>query len=183
MMRIISGRFKGRAIPLPDPSVARPSTDKIRQAVFNILEHRFLDKPWRDLHALDAFAGSGALGLEALSRGSEHVTFVELHKKTAQTLDVYVKALVGQAGHVIKDSFLKIKFPTAFDVIFLDPPFTQNLWDASLEHIVHANLLRKDGVIYVECEKNTTIEIPPSLTIVDERTMGRMKMIFLQPIV
>ena len=114
---------------------------------------------------LDAFAGSGGLGFEALSRYAASVTFIELDKKTAKNLQQnadMLKVSAQQARIITGDAAqVLIQLVKPFDVIFLDPPFHQNLLGSTIEHIEQTQLLKKGGVIYIECEgQGENYEVP-----------------------
>lgn len=122
MVRIISGRFRGRRLAVPTGTQVRPTTDRVREALFNVLAHR-LDVAVHDARVLDLFAGAGTLGLEALSRGALSATFVEANKRAAQVLGQNLKAVPG--GTLIRRttaSYLA-QPPQPVDLVFLDPPY------------------------------------------------------------
>lgn len=121
-VRIIAGEFGGRLIDTPGSSSTHPMGERVRGAIFNKLAGEV-----QDATVLDAFAGSGALGLEALSRGAQHVTFLEKHRIAAKIVRENVTLLgVGQAAHVVSASvsnWLETSTPQEFDIIFADPPY------------------------------------------------------------
>ncbi|MFT5677327.1 MAG: 16S rRNA (guanine966-N2)-methyltransferase [Paraglaciecola sp.] len=150
-IRIISGQWRGRKLPVLDAQGLRPTTDRNKETLFNWL------MPYTpNSCCLDVFAGSGGLGFEALSRYASSVTFIELDKKIAKNLQqnadmlkvsaLQAKIITGDAVQVL------MQLAQPFDVIFLDPPFHQNLLGSTIEQIEQAQLLKKGGVIYIECE-------------------------------
>lgn len=155
MLRITAGQFKGKRLELPPESITRPSSDRLRQAVFNILGNH-LD--WRGIKVLDAFAGSGALGLEALSRGAEHGVFCEnnllVQKILQKNISTTLKEDSGLAS-VHSDLFKLIQY-TQFDLVFLDPPYDKSLEIKAIEHLIAYNLLNQNAIIVVEQRKNAT---------------------------
>ncbi len=150
-MRIISGRFRGRKLPVLDVHGLRPTTDKNKEMLFSWL------MPYTtDARCLDAFAGSGGLGFEALSRYAGSCTFIELDKNVAKNVadNIQLLGLSEQQAKIIQgntlDSVNKLSQP--YELIFLDPPFHQNILPQMIERIVEKDLLAIDGVIYIECE-------------------------------
>ncbi len=139
-MRIIGGKNRGKRLLLPDESVTRPTTDRVRESLFNILIHH-ADFSITEARVLDAFAGSGALGLEAVSRGAGHVTFVENHPKIIPILQKNVQAIaLPHTATVLAYSINQIaKSAQAVQLIFLDPPYHQGLELPTLE------LLKRQG--------------------------------------
>ena len=132
-MRIIGGRHRGRNIVAPDGSDIRPTSDRVRESVFNILQHR----KWgnggvsvlTDTHVLDAFCGTGACGLEALSRGAAHVTFID---NSNAALDICRRniASLGELDRtdVLRNDCLKpVRSDRPYNLVFIDPPYRQNL--------------------------------------------------------
>lgn len=158
-VRIISGQYRGRKLPVADVDGLRPTTDRNKETLFNWLMH---DLPNAD--CLDAFAGSGGLGFEALSRYAGHCTFIEKIRKVAEQLKTNLATLSAQ-GEVINGDAVQVLSTTdkQFNIIFIDPPFNKGLVQPVLQIILDRNLLKPDGVIYVEQEISA-----PSL-LIDER--------------
>jgi len=154
-LRIIGGQWRGRKLSFTPIEGLRPTPDRVRETLFNWLMH--------DIHGArccDLFAGSGLLGFEALSRGAAHVDMVDTSKKVIQTLEDNRKKLNIDNIAIIKKNaldFLK-DTKTPYDIIFLDPPFTQNLWEPCLNLIRQHKLLTKDGLIYIETPKHKTLD-------------------------
>jgi 16S rRNA (guanine966-N2)-methyltransferase len=150
-IRIISGQWRGRKLPVLDAQGLRPTTDRNKETLFNWLMPFVVNS-----RCLDAFAGSGGLGFEALSRYAQHVTFIELDKKVANSLQnnlSLLKVPEDKARLILGDSIQALpQLVEPFDVIFLDPPFQQALVNQSIEKIVAASLLKPEGLIYIECE-------------------------------
>ena len=153
-IRIIGGLFKGRKLEVIDMDGLRPTTDRVRETVFNWIGERTSGAA-----VLDLFAGSGALGLEALSRGAKSLTLVEKDADTAAILKSNISTLpdaAGEARVVNQDalSFLEnFESKPAFDLIFLDPPFSSDLLEPAVELIVQKDLLNDGGVVYIEMNK------------------------------
>lgn len=151
-VRIIAGAFKGRRLDVMDLQGLRPTTERVRETVFNWLGSQVVGAT-----VLDLFAGSGALGLEALSRGATEVTLVEKDRDNADLLSKTVKSLpdLGGASASVHCTdalaFLK-NLPSGprYDLIFLDPPFSSNLLEPAVELIVSKDLLKDGGQVYVE---------------------------------
>ena len=154
-VRIIGGNFRGKKLSFPQIEGLRPTPDRVRETVFNWLMHDI-----RDAHCLDAFAGSGALGFEAFSRGAAHVTLLEKDPKAYQNLIKQASAFQSPKL-VIKNSdacgFLKQKH-TPFNIIFLDPPFANNYIPTCLDALAKSNLLTPDGLIYLEAPDEVEVD-------------------------
>lgn len=150
-LRIIGGEWRSRKLPFIDAPGLRPTPDRIRETLFNWLQS--------DIHGatcLDMFAGSGALGFEALSRGAKDVVFVEKNSACANQLNENLQLLKSQAQVVQGDalnfaSSLK-ESQKAFDIIFLDPPYRQDLIPKSLNYLMDEELLDENSLIYLEHE-------------------------------
>ncbi|GAA0613217.1 16S rRNA (guanine(966)-N(2))-methyltransferase RsmD [Virgibacillus siamensis] len=158
-MRIIAGEYKGRQLqPVPGKST-RPTTDKVKEAVFQILGP-FFDKGI----CLDLFAGSGSLGLEALSRGMTAGVFVDKHPKAIHTIHENVKLLkLEEQTEVFRaEAFRALQAASKrhlqFNLIFLDPPYGKVSYEKLLEQISDLQLLKKNGIIY--CEHGTSETLP-----------------------
>jgi 16S rRNA (guanine966-N2)-methyltransferase len=146
-IRIIGGKFKGRKIKVCDIADLRPTPNRLRETLFNILQFEI-----KGADCLDAFAGTGALGLEALSRGAESVTFIEPHPKAYLQLKSTLEQLNTQRYQIRQEDCLVFLNQTTkqFDIIFLDPPFKKNLWENCIEIIYQKQLLNAEGLIYIE---------------------------------
>ncbi len=170
-IRLISGQWRGRKLPVLQSEGLRPTTDRTKETLFNWL------MPFiRGRTCLDTFAGSGSLGFEALSRYAEHVTFLEKDTAAAAQLKQNISLLdvSSHAAHVhCADSLQKMtELPRQFDLIFIDPPFNQNLIPSTLQTIERANLLASKGLVYIECElPNAGYSVPANwLCVKDKQT-------------
>ena len=150
-LRIIGGEWRSRKLPFVDAPGLRPTPDRIRETLFNWLQG--------DVHGancIDMFAGSGALGLEALSRGAKDVIFIEKNAACATQLKDNLALLNVEAKVLQSDalSFLTLleKPEKAFDLVFLDPPYRQGLIEKSLSYLVNENLINEHSLIYLEHE-------------------------------
>lgn len=150
-VRIISGLFKGRKLDVLDQDGLRPTTDRVRETLFNWIGNKV-----QGAKVLDLFTGSGALGLEALSRGAKDVTLVDNNIENVSLLKYELKSLpylqgaTAQVVHQDALAFLRNNENQKYDLIFLDPPFNSNLLEQSVELIVTNNLIDENSLIYVE---------------------------------
>ena len=156
-MRIVSGEFRGKALVTPKGDATRPTSDRARQAIFNILEHA----PWspgvRDRRVIDLFAGSGALGFEALSRGAAFCLFVETDTAARGAIRDNVENLGGLFGktriHRRDATDLGVKPGAdgpAFDLVFLDPPYAEGLGELALAKLAEGGWLADGAVVVFE---------------------------------
>jgi 16S rRNA (guanine966-N2)-methyltransferase len=149
MLRIIGGRHRGRKLALPADVAIRPTPDRVRETLFNWLQPRI-----DGARALDLFAGSGALGLEALSRGAGHVTFVEQDRRAAAAIDTLSRDWQETGAQVVCSDALgwlsRAKGSAPFDIVFLDPPYDSALLAAAATALVEGRLLAPDSRVYVE---------------------------------
>ena len=158
-MRIISGQARGKQLASVQGMEIRPTSDRVREALFSSLASRL--GSFDGLDVLDLFAGTGALGLEALSRGAAHVCFVDSGRQ-AQKLIRTNSERCGmdqryQLMPLAVDQALE-RLSGAFDLIFLDPPYRKGLVDTTLNHISQRGLLKPDGLICAEEDKTTTVQ-------------------------
>ena len=145
-MRVIAGRYKGRRLKTPDWPGLRPTSDKLRETLFNILAPRV-----EGARVLDGYAGTGAIGIEALSRGAAHVTFIESHRRAAALIEENLRACGVEQGYTIQcaDVVAALDAPaSAFDLILLDPPYDTENVSAALD--AAARHLTGDGLIVLE---------------------------------
>lgn len=184
-MKITGGIAKGLRIDAPLGNKTRPTTDRVRESVFGIL---------RDLlpgaHVLDLFAGSGALGLEAASRGAEKITWVEKHPATAgfitRNFNRIAKANLPAEGHIhVQDVMVWLKNPPSIpvDLIFADPPYEQlddnSTLDRLLNQILENRILKEDGLLVLECSRRSRLIIPPLWTQLRKEIYGSTCVLFL----
>jgi 16S rRNA (guanine966-N2)-methyltransferase len=151
-IRIIGGEWRSRQLPFIEVPGLRPTPDRVRETLFNWLQGRI-----SSARCLDLFAGSGAIGFEALSRYAAEVVLVEKHAKVAQQLRDNLASLKiedeRRALIVNKDALMYVEETAeAFDIIFLDPPYRKGLLPKVLDQIVSRSLLNTDGIIYLEHE-------------------------------
>ncbi len=182
-MRIIGGKYKGRKLQHPSSSHIRPTTDRMRETLFNILSHG-TGNGFSDARILDIFAGTGALGLEALSRGAAHVTFVEKDRRSQEIIKKNIAELHAENITSLKPiDAKKIKnFKTTFDYIFMDPPYYKSLIAPLLQTIESEGLLQKDGIIIIEYASSENLEIPKFYNILKEKSYGQAKIMILNKI-
>jgi 16S rRNA (guanine966-N2)-methyltransferase len=153
-VRIIGGQWKRTPLPVPDAEGLRPTPDRVRETVFNWLEH-LLDHGWERLRCLDLFAGSGALGFEAASRGAAQVLMVEALPTAVQQLQATCDKLRAaqvdvRRGDALANAEMLARSGQKFDLIFLDPPYHSDILQRMLP--VCARLLAPGGLLYVEAE-------------------------------
>lgn len=179
MISIVAGDWRGRKIRVPDSRDVRPSTNRVRAACFNIIESIWLksgrEQRWEDAKVLDLFAGSGALGLEALSRGAQTCTFVESARGHAKVIAENIKGLGCEKSAVLLNTKLEEWWPQAeqrFDVVFADPPYDFVGWGALLQRLQSAKCLESSAVLCLESRAGVVIEPQSGLIAHSTRTMG-----------
>ncbi len=172
-LRIVGGRFRGRRLPIPDQPGLRPTPDRVRESLFNWLAPLLPGS-----RCLDLFAGSGALGLEAASRGAGEVVLVEHSEPVASQLRSNVLALGAEGILVVRAEALTWlgKDPSPFHVVFLDPPYAAGLLGPACERLAHAGWLAPAARIYLETDARSGFPVlPPDWTLVRERTAGQVR--------
>ncbi len=154
-VRIIGGLFRGKKIHFDPVDGLRPTSSRVRETLFNWLMHDI-----HDTHCLDVFAGSGALGFEAYSRGAASVTFIEHNATAAKCLAKTIKTLPSSQLRLIQQDALTYLQGSneQFDIIFLDPPFAHSLIPQCLQLIASKKLLRTGGLVYLESAHMDTID-------------------------
>lgn len=174
IMRVISGKFKGRNLVSFQAPHIRPTTDRVKESLFNKLIHEV-----SEAQVLDLFAGTGNLGIEALSRGAAAVTFVELSTKSLSILkrNLHLLGLTGSVQvRLFKQDvlrFIKRWKGTPFDLVLVDPPFTEQIAHEVMEAISVSSLLREGGIVVIESGQHEQIEdsYPPYI-LLDRRSFG-----------
>lgn len=170
-IRIIAGKHRGRKLPVLMAEGLRPTTDRVKETVFN-----WLMPYMHKANCLDCFAGAGSLGFEALSRGAEKVTLIELNKVAAKQLQAN-KLLLSADNLTIKQnnalSWLSNKPEQTFDIVFIDPPFRQNLVSQTAK-LLTQGWLSKQALVYIEMETEETPSLPDNWQLIKEKTAGQV---------
>jgi 16S rRNA (guanine966-N2)-methyltransferase len=183
-MRIIAGRHRGRRLSAPPGSATRPTADRVRQALFDMLWHA----PWAgrevvdDARVLDAFAGTGALGLEALSRGAAHATFLETDRAALAVLRANVAACREEARCTVlpSDATKPPAAPLPCGLVFLDAPYGEGLVARALPALAAAGWIAPGALVSAETGAAEAIEPPPGFTLLAERTHGPARLVVLR---
>jgi 16S rRNA (guanine966-N2)-methyltransferase len=180
-MRIIAGTFRGRRLLAPAGHAIRPTGERAREALFDILEHGA--PPLRGASFLDLFCGTGAVGLEAHSRGASEVVMIDHDRAALKLAEANIARLGAPAGVRLlpRDATLLGPAPRPFALVFLDPPWRSGLATAALEALAANGWLGEDARIIVELAANDDLEPPPAYALERERRYGRTKFLFLRP--
>ena len=157
-MRIIAGTWRGRPIAAPAGDATRPTSDRVREALFSMLTSRL--GSFEDLLVLDAFAGTGALGLEALSRGAARATFVEHDRKAVDALRANVETLGAEANILAQRVETLGAATTQHHVALLDPPYGEGLAAPALARLAERGWLAPQALVSVETGRTETLEVP-----------------------
>lgn len=186
-MRIVGGKHRGRPLKAPPGRDLRPTSDRAREALFNIIEHGLKGWPG-DLQGaavIDAFAGTGALGLEALSRGAAHATFIDVDAGAIGLCRANAAALREQSNTtVLKLDVARLPPPplaaaAPCGVVFLDPPYGEGLAGPALAGLAARGWIAEGALAVTEIAVDEGFELPPGFLGLDERTYGAAKVVFL----
>ena len=169
--RIIGGRWRGRKMAIVDAAGVRPTSDRVRETLFN-----WLAKPVRKAACLDLFAGSGALGIEALSRGAASVVFVEKNRRASSHLRDQLDVLGAEAEVVCGDALAFLQGPVRkFDIVFLDPPYQSTMLAPAMQALEANDWLGKDALVYAEKPAREPLSgIPPGWVLWRESKAGQV---------
>ena len=185
-MRIVAGSLKGRAIVAPEGQGTRPTSDRARQAVFNVLEHAAWAEPLQDARVMDVYAGSGALGFEAISRGAAFCLFVETDEDARgairENADAY--GVMGRT-RVHRRSAVDLGVRPgsdgeAFALAFLDPPYRKGLGEQTLLRLLEGNWLKPGAVVVFERGSDEPEIDTPGYERLDARDYGAARVLFLR---
>ncbi len=177
-MRVIAGQWRGKKLTAPVGQTTRPTADRAKESLFNLIENHLLKtgRNWSDMTLLDGFAGSGAIGIEALSRGAKQVFFVE---KEINALNALNKNRNG-AGVVLKQDIRLIGPATSVcQIIFLDPPYHQGLNEPTLDRLVQQGWIDEKTLVIVETDRGEKVS-SPLFHVEQTRSYGRAQFIFLK---
>lgn len=174
-MRIVAGRFRGRALASPPDDTIRPTSDRVRESVFNILSSR-LGPDLGGARALDLFAGTGALGFEALSRGASYAMFVDSGIAARALIRDHIETFgVGGRTKLLKRDATglgAIERFKPFGLVFLDPPYGKGLGEKALVSARDGGWIAPGALIVFEEKKGVAVELPDGFTLDDERDYG-----------
>ena len=174
MIRIVGGRWRGRRLAVPADRSVRPTAERVREAAFNRLVHAGLDPPLEGAAFLDVFAGTGAVGLEALSRGAAQAGFIERDPAVLALL----RSNMGGEGTVhVRDAASPGPAPTAYDIAWLDPPWRSGLAAPALAALGREGWLRPGALVIVESAHGDAPDLPG---LIDRRRYGRAALAFLR---
>ena len=174
-MRVIAGEYKGRRLACPKGDIIRPTTDKVKEAMFGALQ---FDLPGAAV--LDAFAGTGALGIEALSRGAAHVDFVEKNPSCLRTLHGNLAFMDGVRYDVIKGNVLSA-MPRlgTYDIMLFDPPYDDGLYIPALKKADECGILKQNAKVVIECRRAFDFNAPMQYNFVKRKDYGDISLWFL----
>ncbi len=173
-LRIIGGMHGGRKLQFPDARGLRPTADRVRETLFNWLQNEVAGS-----RCLDLFAGSGALGFEAASRGAQHVTLVESSPQVAKRLQENTLLLnlqgVIEVKHAKAAGWLEQYTGEPFNLVFLDPPFADNLLEQTLRQLLESRLLSDEALLYVERDAGQSLpELPGNCQVIKDKKAGQV---------
>ncbi len=185
-MRIVAGNLRGRALKAPEGQALRPTADQVREAVFNVLAHggeRIGGKDAvTDARVLDGFAGTGALGLEALSRGAVHATLMDNDRVALECCRANLQALgvASQATVLQGDCLSPVRPAEPCDLVLLDPPYGEDLAAPALTALAAAGWTTPGAICVVELAKKDGFAPPQGFILLDERRYGAARIVFLR---
>lgn len=179
-MRIISGNWRSRKLLAPKGDTTRPTADRTRETLFSMLASRL--GSFKELRVLDLFAGSGALGLEALSRGAAHCSFVEQDRAALDALEANIKSLGAQRQSDIRKTSVMSVGPARehYDLILMDPPYDTGAGAVALDKLNRLGWIASSSWISIETARSETIEVK-GFQVEKERNIGKAKITLLIP--
>ena len=181
-MRIVSGSLRGRALAPPPDDRTRPTSDRVREAMFNILAHGASRLDLTGARVLDVFAGTGALGLEAMSRGAAFALFVEDDAAARAVIrtNIDVFGLTGQTKIFRRDATTMGCAPQMgqFDLVFLDPPYGKGLGERALASLAAGGWLKMGAIVILEERAEVAVALPSGFAELDRRTWGDTQAVF-----
>lgn len=184
MIRIVAGKFRGRRLAVPDGKGTRPTSDRVRESIFSILSHGLFENGFDGLRVLDVFAGTGALGLEALSRGAAYALFMENDAGARALIRENIEALelTGHTKIFRRDATNpgpRENIPP-FDLVFLDPPYAKGLGEHALTALRDGNWLTETALAVLEEKADIEVAIPAGFSLQDKRTYADTQVLFLR---
>ena len=183
-MRVISGERRGKKLYTLEGTNTRPTLDRVKEALFNIIQNKILDA-----NVLDLFAGSGSLGIETLSRGARQAVFCDNSFEAIKIINKNIEATryTEKSTIINKDYILALKqiskLDEKFDIVFLDPPYKSDFGIKAIDELIKLDLIAEDGIIILETDdenRKKEIEENKQIKIFDERKYGSVKLIFIR---
>jgi 16S rRNA (guanine966-N2)-methyltransferase len=180
-MRVVGGRLKGRVLHGPESNAIRPTSDRLRETLFNILAHSY-DNPAEGAQTLDLFAGTGALGIEALSRGARFALFMDASTGACAIVRANVEALgLSGAARIFRRDARKLGLVAAqerFNLVFLDPPYGKDFVPPTLKALRDGGWLCKDALVVIEERADADVELPEGFVALERRRFGDTQLVF-----
>ena len=180
-MRIVGGALRGRALTAPKSQNVRPTSDRLRESIFDILTHAY-DNALEGATVVDLFAGTGALGIEALSRGAARALFIDDGAEARALLRANIEALgLGGVTRVFRRDATRLGLAPpgeAFTLAFLDPPYGKALAPLALGELLRGGWLAPGALVVIEEAANATLELPAGMSSEDQRRYGDTQIIF-----
>ena len=183
-MRVIGGRFKGKKLLEPKDKETRPLKDLTKESIFNIINHsNKFSIEIKKAYVLDLFSGVGSFGIECLSQGADHVTFIEKYDGVLPILKKNINNLKSEINYEIIENDILNNFEfkslkLRYDIIFLDPPYKEKALKNILNTIIENKILKDNGVIIINRHKKEIDEFPKNFQLIDEKKYGISKIIF-----
>jgi 16S rRNA (guanine966-N2)-methyltransferase len=183
-MRVVAGRLKGRSIEAPATSALRPTADRARQAVFNLLRHARAGDAVTGTHVLDAFAGTGAMGIEALSQGAARAVFLDLSRDAVALVQRNLESLgLAAIARVVRADALTPPGPPAHfraNLVFVDAPYRSGLGGRALAALDRAGWIAPGATVAIETEAGESETPPAGFQELDRRRYGRAEILLLR---
>jgi len=183
-MRVIGGRFKGKKLLEPKDKETRPLKDLTKESIFNIINHsNKFSIEIKKAYVLDLFSGVGSFGIECLSQGADHVTFIEKYDGVLPILKKNINNLKSEINYEIIENDILNNFEfkslkLRYDIIFLDPPYKEKALKNILNTLIENKILKDNGLIIIHRHKKEIDEFPKNFQLIDEKTYGISKIIF-----
>jgi 16S rRNA (guanine966-N2)-methyltransferase len=183
-MRVVAGRFRGRALQAPEDMQIRPTSDRVRESLFNILAHGIENFSLKGARVIDLFAGTGALGIEAVSRGAGYCLFVEEAPEARALIRTNVEhlGLTGETRIFRRDAtdLGPAGNMEPYDLAFLDPPYGKGLGEKALDALAQGNWLTPGAICVLEERAGVPLTFPGGFTVLDARTYGDTEITILR---
>ena len=178
-MRIVGGKYRGKKLWTPEGKEVRPTSERAREAIFNILYSK-LGGDYGKLNLLDVFCGTGAFGFESLSRGFNHVTFADIDiVPVSKNAKLFVAE--NERFDIIKADATRLpRARRKYDMVFMDAPYAKGLTEQALEQLLTQGWLNEKAICVVEVRKDERFPLPEAFELLDERVYGLARVLFLK---